>query len=191
MKNKAIIAGFVAGALLVGVVGCAPKAAAPADEPEAPEETVAVEFSMDSDCGTCHETEMQSSSDAACAMSMHSDMSCVDCHADASSMEKAHEGATMEEASEAKLAKTKVDIAACEGCHDIETLKEATADVTVLTDENGTTVNPHDLPATHLGDYIVCTDCHSLHSDKSTEENATAMCAGCHHKNVYECNTCH
>lgn len=67
----------------------------------------------------------------------------------------------------------------------------ATADVTVLTDENGTTVNPHDLPVNKSHDTIVCATCHTMHDDAPLEETAAEACTKCHHDNVYECFTCH
>ena len=67
----------------------------------------------------------------------------------------------------------------------------ATADVTWLTDENGTTVNPHDLPVNKSHDTVTCATCHSMHDDATLEETAVKACKQCHHDNIYECFTCH
>lgn len=70
-------------------------------------------------------------------------------------------------------------------------LISATAACTVLTDENGTTVNPHDLPAVEDHASITCVTCHKGHSSDTIEESAVKACALCHHENVFECYTCH
>lgn len=67
----------------------------------------------------------------------------------------------------------------------------ATADSTVLTDENGTTVNPHDLPAVEDHASVNCIDCHKGHTDDALEVSAMKACVLCHHENVFECYTCH
>lgn len=67
----------------------------------------------------------------------------------------------------------------------------ATADSTVLTDENGTTVNPHDLPAVEDHASVNCIDCHKGHTDDALEVSAMKTCVLCHHENVFECYTCH
>ncbi len=80
----------------------------------------------------------------------------------------------------------------CTTCHNLDDVKAATEDSTVLTDINGTVVNPHDLPAIddHAG--ITCASCHKTHEvSESTEKSAKRTCASCHHADVYECYTCH
>ena len=72
-----------------------------------------------------------------------------------------------------------------------EALILATADCTVLTDEEGRVVNPHDLPATAEHQAIVCVDCHKGHTTKDLAETALATCTICHHENVFACYTCH
>lgn len=193
MKRKTIIVAFALAAIVGIMAGCAPKTASPmpASGESSEEPTVEVAFSMDGNCETCHVGEAESTSDGSCLASMHADADCTACHADAAQMEKAHEKATVEKAEEARMAKTSITSEDCVSCHDVDEIKAATVEATVLTDENGTTVNPHDLPSTHLDDYITCVDCHSMHESADTGENAVAMCKGCHHKDVYECNTCH
>jgi hypothetical protein len=67
----------------------------------------------------------------------------------------------------------------------------ATADIDWLTDENGTTVNPHNLPVNKSHNTITCATCHDMHNDETLEETAKNACIQCHHDNVYECFTCH
>ena len=80
----------------------------------------------------------------------------------------------------------------CMACHSVEDIKAATEDSTVLTDVNGTVVNPHDLPAVEDHAGIECASCHKSHEvTESTEKSAKRTCASCHHADVYECYTCH
>ena len=69
----------------------------------------------------------------------------------------------------------------------VEEVKASTA----LTDDQGTTVNPHDLPQSASHDTLTCGSCHTMHDEKPLEETAAAACTQCHHQNVYECYTCH
>ena len=72
-----------------------------------------------------------------------------------------------------------------------EALIAATATSTVLTDEHGTTVNPHDLPAVEDHASITCVSCHKGHTSDTIEESAMKACILCHHENIFECYTCH
>ncbi len=68
----------------------------------------------------------------------------------------------------------------------------ATADSVVLTDSEGTVVNPHDLPDSTNHNKIVCVDCHKIHdTEADLAKTASKKCTSCHHENVYECYTCH
>jgi hypothetical protein len=87
------------------------------------------------------------------------------------------------------LVNTSVDEAACLTCHDRDALIEATADCTVLTDAQGTVVNPHDLIEGSQHDQVTCEDCHKMHSNDSAA--AYRACVSCHHAEVWECGTCH
>ena len=91
------------------------------------------------------------------------------------------------------LKKTEVPEAACVGCHDKEDLVAATSSSMVLTDKNGLTVNPHDLPVNddHTAKGLTCASCHKIHADEPSAEVAPGICLNCHHADVYECNTCH
>ena len=92
-----------------------------------------------------------------------------------------------------KLKKTSVEAETCQaaGCHDLskDEMLALTADVTELTDSEGTMVNPHDVIGKTEGHAdILCSDCHNMHKAKT---NPADTCVSCHHAGVYECNTCH
>lgn len=138
---------------------------------------------------------------------------CLSCHGDGMIAEpssdaseedasEADEGASEtsenSEATSAESAGKSADAATAEDANNEEgeeiphtALISATAACTVLTDENGTTVNPHDLPAVEDHASITCVTCHKGHSDDTIEESAVKACALCHHENVFECYTCH
>lgn len=80
----------------------------------------------------------------------------------------------------------------CMTCHNLDDVKAATEGSDALTDENGTVVNPHDLPAVEDHAGITCASCHKSHEvSESTEKSADRTCASCHHADIYECYTCH
>ncbi len=153
---------------------------------------------------TADESDVEQASDAAGATdenpieaygALHAEnfaFECTTCHSDEEGMAEAH--AKLNNGRESKrLKKTSVDSEMCLTCHDQEALAEATADVEVLVDNEGTVVNPHDLPdvADHAG--ISCTSCHKVHTgaDRTLEQTANATCTNCHHTGTYECGTCH
>lgn len=151
-------------------------------------------WSVDADCTLCHAKQAESATSASYQLcASHSSLGCVSCHTDEAGLAQAHADVTAEDTKGAKkLKKTAVEDATCLSCHEGDYTPDATADVTALTDKNGTAVNPHALPdtATH-GEKKSCANCHDMHSDKSIEDTAVAYCRSCHHKDVYECNTCH
>ena len=119
------------------------------------------------------------------------DATCSMCHTDADALAETHENAEDLTALPKRLSK-KIEDETCLTCHGSkEALAEATADSDVLTDTNGTTVNPHALPETASHESIKCVDCHRVHTDKDPAETANQKCMSCHHQNVYECYTCH
>ena len=182
MKNKAH-AGLVAAAVLltVGLAACAPSG------------SNSTEWSIDSDCTECHTAEAASSQDSSCLAATHETNDCTDCHTETTALEEAHEEVTSEDTMPTKLTKSnEIASEVCLVCHESwEALAEETAETTTLTDSEGTTVNPHDLPDGHVDDKVTCTDCHEVHTGSDLEETATDFCTNCHHQNVYECNTCH
>jgi hypothetical protein len=152
-------------------------------------------WSLDSDCESCHAAEVASGSDSQCAYSQHTEVSCTTCHEDTDNkLTKGHEKYAAA-AQPAKLKYTKVTSAPCTtaGCHsDAEGRIAATAQVTALTDSDGTTINPHALPTNkrHLSN-VTCSSCHKMHKEDSPLETAPTVCRGCHHQDVYQCGTCH
>ncbi len=86
-----------------------------------------------------------------------------------------------------------VDPETCISCHGtMEEMAAQTADSTALTDDKGTTVNPHERPPTRSttqpGD--VHRAGHNNHS-KDQAKDAMKYCAQCHHRGTFECGTCH
>ena len=118
-------------------------------------------------------------------------LTCTSCHVDSEGLAKGHK--KLNSGKEAtRLKKSSVESDVCLACHDVEKLAQATADLTLLTDERGTTVNPHDLPPVEAHSDISCTRCHAVHdAEASLHKDASGLCTSCHHENVYECNTCH
>ncbi len=175
--------------------GGAPASSAPAEAQAADEditELVGESFSMQADCTVCHSKELENMQIEGFTGYNHRDLACTQCHDDEAELAAAHEEYSVRQASRVvALVNTTVDEAICFSCHGSrEELAAATADSTVLVDENGTVVNPHDLPEGSQHD-IACGSCHKMHNDLTTEQTAQNTCLTCHHANVYECNTCH
>jgi hypothetical protein len=178
--------------LLVLEFGCAPRQAA--DQ----EGNITVDippWSMESDCSTCHTLEVKSESDSSYLYSLHKSSfedGCIECHDQTDKLVQVHAAATVDDATAERLKKTVVSSDTCESCHTLADLAVLTADSVVLSDSNGKTVNPHELPANDNHQIINCSDCHKMHQPKSQLAESSQMeCISCHHENVYECNTCH
>lgn len=136
-----------------------------------------------------------SSDDAAAGQpvnwTMESD--CVTCHTDEAVLSQAHDGVAMGDKPATKPSVVTVDEATCIACHgELSEMAALTADSTALTDDKGTTVNPHERPAgeKHDENPTTCTDCHNNHS-KDLPKDAMKYCAQCHHRGTFECGTCH
>ena len=174
------------------LAGCAPKA-----EPSAPAASEQkdgnggssamdgqpVNWTMDSDCSMCHTSEAESATDAACPQATTDEAVLSTEHADVKFGDKPASKPTM----------VTVDPATCESCHGtLEDMAAKTADSTALTDDKGTTVNPHERPAgeKHEENPATCTDCHNNHS-KDLPKDSMRYCAQCHHRGTFECGTCH
>ena len=173
----AVLGGVLAlTAAMWTLAGCAPKA-----EPSAPAASEQkdgnggssamdgqpVNWTMDSDCSMCHTVEAVLSTE----------------HADVKFGDKAATKATV----------VTVDPETCISCHGtMEEMAAKTADSTALTDDKGTTVNPHDVPSNekHEENPATCTDCHNNHS-KDLPKDSMRYCAQCHHRGTFECGTCH
>ncbi len=118
-------------------------------------------------------------------------LTCAFCHTDTEALTETHTEAEDLTDMPTRLSQ-KIDDEVCLSCHGSkEALAEATAGSTALTDTNGTTVNPHELPDSASHSTIKCVDCHRVHTDKDPAETASQKCMSCHHQNVYECYTCH
>ena len=117
--------------------------------------------------------------------------SCITCHEDSKELETAHK--RLNSGKEAtRLKRTAGSDELCRTCHETKELAKQTVDCKYLTDDNGTTVNPHSLPETSDHASISCMSCHQAHETKeSLVQTARDVCANCHHANVYECGTCH
>lgn len=197
LSFKAVLGlGTAALFALTLAVGCSPTTAAPASssEDDASLSSTGGTWSIDGDCGTCHDSEQASMGDTSCIAAAHTSASCISCHSDEDgALTQVHDGATADDvSSRTKLKKTTVAAATCQTCHSQDDLIAKTANVDVLTDDEGTTVNPHDLPDTgdHAG--IECIQCHTVHEEgDKMEVAAQKTCRTCHHQNVYKCYTCH
>ena len=150
------------------------------------------DWTYDLECAACHEKETSSFENEKCLAAKHASLDCKLCHADEEGLVKAHGAITAKSSNPSNLVSTKVDVeSTCQLCHDASKLVEATASSVVLTDDNGTVVNPHDIPQNDKHADTTCISCHKIHSTTALEKTATRYCKGCHHAGVYECNTCH
>lgn len=208
----AIIAAVLAVAALTGMLmGCAPSApasdsngsgsnsAAPAEQEASGDDAMAgqpVNWTMESDCVTCHTAEAASATDSACPQGVAHEaegVTCVTCHTDEAVLAEVHDGIAMGDKPATKATVVTVDEATCIACHgDLSEVAALTADSTALTDDKGTVVNPHERPAgeKHEANPATCTDCHNNHS-KDLPKDAMKYCAQCHHRGTFECGTCH
>ena len=202
MKKKGLLTALTIAAICAAIAlagfatACSAQQAGESDAPsvDSGASSDAFVWSPEADCTMCHATQAASRTNQAYQLcASHRELDCMACHTDQSGLEEAHQDVTLQDTDGAKkLKKTSVGDDVCLSCHANDYTAEATADVTALVDSNGTTVNPHDLPATPKHEQnITCSSCHDMHSDSSVEETATSLCLSCHHKNVYECNTCH
>lgn len=183
------------------LAGCAPQtsseSSSASSEAEAATTAAAMgdfAFSADADCAVCHTAEGDSLSDSACAASNHASLGCITCHNDVDGLESAHDGVAYGDKTAKRLKTTEVDEATCqtEACHgSYEALAEKTASSTMLTDSNGTVVNPHDMPENADHETVTCGSCHDMHASDDIAETAQKACISCHHMGIYECNTCH
>ena len=193
------------------LAGCAPKAEtdAPAESGQKAEGSGSgsgsaasamdgqpVNWTMESDCSMCHTSEAESATDAACPQATAHEaegVACAQCHTDEGELSTAHADVKFGDKPASKPTMVTVDPATCESCHGtLEDMAAKTADSTALTDDKGTTVNPHERPAgeKHEENPATCTDCHNNHS-KNLPKDSMRYCAQCHHRGTFECGTCH
>lgn len=152
---------------------------------------VSIDWSPDINCKNCHTVEAASFSEEMVA-SVHTVQACVSCHNDVNVLSEVHVGVTTADNPPAKLSTAaKISDELCDSCHDLESRSQATLGSTILTDNNGTIVNPHLLPESHQGQKVSCIDCHVMHKTNDIAKSAQNTCISCHHENVYQCGTCH
>ncbi|MCL2826216.1 MAG: hypothetical protein FWD72_02290 [Eggerthellaceae bacterium] len=201
-KTKKYLAIVVLALLFVAlfaVVSCSPSPNA-SSEPAVADDSALVPpaWTVDSDCASCHTAEAAGATDTTCGYAIHSSqpgLTCTSCHLDTNgALTQAHSDYTSAQKPTA-LKKTTVTSDACtaSGCHDDTALRIAgTATLKALTDDNGLTVNPHDIPVSDGHADITCTSCHTMHmTGFDLDQHADQMCIGCHHAGVFECGTCH
>ena len=185
--------------------GCAPKeqAAEPAGQEQKGDSSSAsamdgqpVNWTMESDCAMCHTSEAASATDSACPQAVAHEaegLECAQCHTQEDVLSTAHADVKFGDKVATKATVASVDPETCIACHGtMEEVAVKTADSTALTDDKGTTVNPHERPAgeKHDENPATCTDCHNDHS-KDLPKDAMKYCAQCHHRGTFECGTCH
>lgn len=191
-KSATLTVLVCAGILLCASLGaCAPSTASTNDATGVSEADGAFTWSPDASCDTCHSVEQESFGNAECTAALHEAVPCVTCHVEGDAIVAVHEGATVDSKQPKRLKKTAVEETVCLSCHNVDELKSATASSTVLTDDEGKTVNPHDLPEVADHESILCSTCHKMHGGDGIETESQDTCLSCHHKNVYECKTCH
>lgn len=156
-----------------------------------------IKWTPESDCSVCHQAEGDSVADTALLASTHSAQKCVNCHSDIDALATLHANATGAPSEEqaAQMRKNARSMATkefCLTCHgSLEELAAKTAAGTALKDLNGTVVNPHAVPASAKHDAGNVDECFSCHKIHKASPAVGASCASCHHKNVFECGTCH
>lgn len=167
-----------------------PEAVDEADEAEEAQDQTVVGDWASVDCATCHVEGRPDEAGASMAAShVALGISCTVCHND-ESLAKLHAEVDEDDRAPKRLRKTDVKSATCTqaGCHDDSSaLATATEGVTILTDKDGVTVNPHAIPATESHESVTCGNCHGGHGAADPQK----VCTRCHHENVYQCGTCH
>lgn len=176
--------------LCVGVFGCEPKIVPNGPTSDSDDGTGEIAWSISVDCTVCHAKQ------GAFHVAGHANAAvvCTDCHKDMTALARVHDGKTASSPMPSRLKMTKMTNEACLSCHGpLDTLAAATASLTVCTDSEGKTVNPHtavDLTESHR-ESLRCNDCHSEHEDIDANEVAKTVCVDCHHQDVFTCGTCH
>ncbi len=145
-------------------------------------------WSMQSDCVGCHKTEAASRLDGIHLASKHRGFECTVCHRNEATLRVAHRD--LSKNPNPPGLRTPVDNSVCFGCHvSWDSLSNLTVSSRVLTDKKGRVVNPHAIPKTAAHrENPYCFTCHDMHKGV---KKVGGYCVGCHHKEVYECNTCH
>lgn len=158
------------------------------EQPNGQDTASEIEWSSDLSCDTCHKSQAENHT------TFHSNLVCENCHSNANELEAVHSGKTNKDRQPTRLKNTVVSEASCESCHEeYDELTKKTEALVDLTDEEGTTVNPHEIKL-HGGEQhqaLTCADCHAEHKEDQPADQAKKLCLSCHHENVYKCGTCH
>lgn len=117
------------------------------------------------------------------------DSACTVCHQSASTDEADDAAETADSAEDAATEQTAESSETADNT--VAGIPQIPTGITI-TDANGLEVDVHDIPenSDHEAS-VTCGSCHAMHKDKSAEKLATSTCTACHHKNVFECHTCH
>lgn len=189
--------------LILSAVALFGIACSPQDKPSDSEtsdmkeaESVSQDFtwSETSDCAICHKEAVASFDDSTCVAAAHADQKadCFSCHDDTQGLTEAHKSVKTDSIKKnTRLKKTSIASTVCTSCHNKAEITENTASSTALTDKNGLTINPHELPDTEKHAEISCSDCHKMHTSEGPADTAPTVCKNCHHAEVFECGTCH
>lgn len=178
----------------VGISSCSPSQSAEKEDRQDAQTEVVASFTWasESDCSTCHSAEAESSENPLCGLYAHEELSCNECHTDSSALTAVHEEVALTDTNKAtRLKQTSVSKSVCLECHEADYSAERTEGIAILTDSEGTTVNPHDFPNLESHEEITCSNCHTMHADEAIDVTASKFCLSCHHHDVYECYTCH
>lgn len=191
---------FLLAFLLAFTVSCAPSESPKETTPKTEEgadsgmNSELVDWTMKSDCAACHTNEADSMTDTACPQAIaHEDMTCIQCHTDESVLSDAHDGITYGDRPASKATVVTVDSQTCIECHGgFDEMATQTAGSTALTDDQGTSVNPHELQPgeKHEANAPTCTSCHKTHSGNLSKDSMK-FCAQCHHRGIFTCGNCH
>ena len=148
----------------------------------------AAHWSMQSDCALCHTRNAESAKDGSRLAASHAETACTTCHRDEATLSVAHANLTMPPTQTWLNAPINNDI--CFLCHESwESLGRLTMSSRALVDMNGKVMNPHLIPGTQSHNQTPsCVVCHTMHLDTKQPGD---YCFSCHHKRVFECNTCH
>lgn len=188
-------------AAAAALAACAPQSSSTEGSPAADDATAPaaeVAWSADGDCSVCHDKQCSAGSEPGTTLgAFHEGLGndCSSCH-DSATLAEIHEQHGDSGRTPTKLRYSEVTDEQCLACHgSYESLAEKTAGTADLTDTNGKTVNPHDLPQSTVAgeghDTIKCVSCHNVHVVADCAEQAETTCRGCHHSGVFECGTCH
>lgn len=163
------------------------------------------------DCLVCHTRQADAATKEDALITKHAMLDCVACHDDDATLAKMHKTAEEGQRIPKTLKQTSVPNEACLACHQVSSSDDeaaankasaAKSDASkpsipaipagvTIADANGLEVDVHALPENSDHATVTCGSCHTMHATKSAEKTTAKVCGTCHHKNVFECHTCH